>query len=106
MIVSEPASGRRSLASKHGATIVLNPLEHLSTRSPSPSTVPSAVMQATNGIGVDVAFDAAGIQAGLDAALLSVRPRGTLVNVAIWEKDPITISMNLLTGREINLTGD
>ncbi|KAF4613249.1 hypothetical protein D9613_010930 [Agrocybe pediades] len=105
IIVSEPASGRRSLASKHGATLVLDPLEPGADGKPSPTTVPSAVYQATNGVGIDVAFEAAGIQAGLDAALFSLRPRGTLVNVAVWEKDPVGISMNLVTAREINIIG-
>ncbi|KAF4613250.1 hypothetical protein D9613_010929 [Agrocybe pediades] len=105
VIVSEPASGRRELASKHGATMVLNPLETLIDGKPSATALGAAVYDATKGVGVDVAFDAAGIQAGLDAALLSLRPRGTLVNVAIWEKDPISISMNLITGRELNVTG-
>ena len=63
--MSEPALIRRQFALDHGATIVIDPSE--------PTAVVRAVMMATNGIGVDVAFDAAGSQAGIDAALPSLR---------------------------------
>ena len=94
--MSEPALIRRELALKHGATIVIDPLN-------APS-VPAAVLAATENIGVHVAFDAAGTQAGLDGALASVRPHGTFVVVAIWSKKP-TVDTNLILSREINFTG-
>lgn len=62
-------------------------------------------MELTGGIGVDVAFDAAGVQVTMDAAIESVRPRGTVVNVAIWEK-PATININRLVMKEIFVTGN
>lgn len=34
----------------------------------------------------DIVFDCAGVAAGLTAACQSIRARGTVVNVAIWEK--------------------
>lgn len=86
---------RREQASKHGASISLNPLS---------VDVPQEVLKATGGIGVDIVFDAAGTQAGLDAGLLSVRSRGTFVNIALWEKNP-TINANLLWVKEISVTG-
>ncbi|KAF9477659.1 alcohol dehydrogenase GroES domain protein [Pholiota conissans] len=104
VLVSEPASLRRELALKHGATIAIDPLTPSESGSPSPATVPTAALKATNGIGVDVAFDAAGLQASVDAALMSLRPKGTFVNVAIWEFDP-KVSMNLILIRELNVTG-
>jgi threonine dehydrogenase-like Zn-dependent dehydrogenase len=55
--------------------------------------------------GVHVAFDAAGTQASLDACLSSLRPRGTLLNVAIWE-DKATVNINLILSRELNVTGE
>lgn len=61
-------------------------------------------MKATNGIGVDVAFDAAGNQAGLDSALLSIRPRGVYLNLAIFDESP-QVNMTLVLMREITLTG-
>ncbi|KAK5193741.1 hypothetical protein LTR99_006030 [Exophiala xenobiotica] len=40
------------------------------------------------GKGVDVVFDCAGVQPGLDAGMDALRHGGTLVNVAIWEQSP------------------
>ncbi|KAJ3517064.1 hypothetical protein NLJ89_g736 [Agrocybe chaxingu] len=97
IIVSEPAQIRRNLASKHGATLVLDPL------NPN-DPVDAAVLKATNGVGVDVVFDATGVQAAVDTALLSVRPHGTFVNIAIWEQRP-SLDMNLVVFREITVTG-
>ena len=36
--------------------------------------------------GVDIAFDCAGVQVGMDQAVRCIRGRGTLVNIAIWDK--------------------
>jgi len=95
IITSEPALIRREQALKHGATKAFDP-KH--------DNVPEAVLEATGGIGVDIAFDAAGVQASIDAAFKSVRPRGNVVNVALWEKNA-TVDMNLILVKEINLTG-
>ncbi|KAG5352461.1 hypothetical protein C0989_002171 [Termitomyces sp. Mn162] len=91
----KPTVLRRQQALKNGATLSLDPVS---------VDVPEAVTKATGGIGVDIAFDAAGIQASLDAALHSVRPRGTVVNVAVWEKTA-TVDVNLFWTKEIFLTG-
>jgi threonine dehydrogenase-like Zn-dependent dehydrogenase len=40
----------------------------------------------TNGRGVDIAFDCAGVQSGLDAAFDALKHAGIYVNVAVWEK--------------------
>ncbi|GLB39685.1 putative alcohol dehydrogenase GroES-like domain [Lyophyllum shimeji] len=95
IVTSEPALLRRQQALKHGATHVFDPLD---------MDVPEAVMKATRGVGVDVAFDAAGVQGSIDAAMQSVRPRGTIVNVAIWEKSA-SVNMNIIVMKEIHLTG-
>ncbi|KAL0946165.1 hypothetical protein HGRIS_012428 [Hohenbuehelia grisea] len=95
IIVSEPTSLRRERAQTHGATLVVNPLE---------VDLHAAVLGATNNKGVDVAYDAAGIKASLEAAMLCVRPRGLIMNVAIWETNP-NINMNLMVMKEIRITG-
>lgn len=59
-------------------------------------------MKATNGIGVDIAFDAAGSQVGLDSTLPSIRPRGMYLNIAVFDGSP-QINMNLIVMREITL---
>ncbi|KAG6824807.1 hypothetical protein H0H92_005738, partial [Tricholoma furcatifolium] len=95
LIVSEPTALRRQQALLHGATSSLDPLNVI---------IPETVMNITGGVGVDIAFDAAGVQASMDAALLSVRPRGVVLDIAMWEKRP-EVDINLLFSKEITLTG-
>jgi threonine dehydrogenase-like Zn-dependent dehydrogenase len=83
------------MAGVHGATYALNPTHH---------NVPEVVLHITGGIGVDIAFDAAGVQTSVDTAIASVRPRGTVVNVASWDELP-KIEMNRLVSKEITLIG-
>lgn len=94
ILMSEPGEIRRQFALEHGVTQVFDP-----TKGSVPLTVKTVVAP-----GVDLAFDAAGIQASLDACLFSLRPRGTYVNVAIWETTA-TINVNFILSRELNLTG-
>jgi threonine dehydrogenase-like Zn-dependent dehydrogenase len=98
IVVSEPALARRQFALDHGATIIIDPSKS------EPATITEVVMKATNGIGVDVAFDAAGSQAGLDAALPSIRSRGMYLNIAVFKGSP-QINMNLIVVRELTVTG-
>jgi threonine dehydrogenase-like Zn-dependent dehydrogenase len=94
ILVSEPAVKRRELALEHGATQVFDPIK---------VNIPEAVRLIVSP-GVDVAYDAAGIQASMDASLLSLRARGTYMNIAVWEKD-VTLNVNLILIREITFTG-
>ncbi|KII91678.1 hypothetical protein PLICRDRAFT_38498 [Plicaturopsis crispa FD-325 SS-3] len=95
IIVSEPSTARGALALKIGATQVINPLK---------ADLAAVAHSLTDGAGVDVAYDCVGIQSSIDAGIASVRPRGTVVNLALWEKNPV-IDMNLLLMKEIILTG-
>ena len=95
IIVSEVASRRREFAKQFGAHYVLDP-----TRD----DIISRVRELCDGSGVNVAFDAAGVQAGLDQAIKSIRARGTLVNIAIWEKTA-TLTPNWLVFRERRYMG-
>lgn len=79
VIVSEPSSARREKASLAGAHHLLSPLT---------SSIPSAVKVLTNGAGVDVAFEAAGVERGLKDALEATRVRGTVCNVSVWSGSP------------------
>ncbi|KAJ8522415.1 hypothetical protein ONZ45_g1002 [Pleurotus djamor] len=95
VIVSEPAQLRREYALAHGATIAFNPLK---------DDLEAIINKATGGEGADIVFDAAGIQASIDACIKGVRPRGTIVVVAVWEEAP-KINMNVLLMKEATLTG-
>ena len=95
IIVSEVAPRRKDFAKEFGAHYVLDP---------SKDDVVARVREICDGRGANVAFDAAGVQAGLDQAIQAIRARGTLVNIAIWEKTA-TITPNLLCFRERKYMG-
>nr|POE46980.1 (r,r)-butanediol dehydrogenase [Quercus suber] len=95
IIVSELSSIRKQYAKEFGAHVVLDPTK---------DDIVARCKELTGGRGVHVCFDAAGVQAGLDAAILALRARGTHVNVAIWEK-PCTLSPNDLVFREKRYLG-
>ena len=95
IILSEVASGRKEFARKFGAHYVLDPTK---------DDVIAKVKNICDGRGANVAFDAAGVQAGLDQAMQAIRARGTLVNIAVWEKTA-TIKPNWLCFRERKYMG-
>ena len=53
---------------------------------------------------MNIAFDAAGVQVAMDSAVKAIRARGTLVNIAIWEK-PANIQTNDFNFRERHYVG-
>jgi len=95
VISVEVAAARKAKASVAGADVVLDPTE---------TNVPDAVRELTGGAGADVAFECAGIDAVLASAIGSVRPGGTVVNVAIWGH-AATVQMNDLVLSEVNIIG-
>lgn len=95
IIVSEMAPRRMEFAKKFGAHHVLDP---------SKEDIVARVREICDGQGANLAFDAAGVQPGLDQAVLAIRARGTLVNIAIWEKTA-TITPNWFNFREKKYMG-
>ena len=51
------------------------------------------VRELTKGEGVDLCFDAAGVQAAVDTGLEAVKPRGTFVNIALWGDKKVSLNM-------------
>ncbi len=94
VLLSEPSSTRRELARSLGAEVI----------DPSTEDAAARVAQFAPG-GVDASFEAAGINEGtFNAALTALRPRGTLVMVAMGhEAVPVHPLSLMLT--EVNLTG-
>lgn len=90
IIVSEVARRRREFATEFGAHHVIDP---------AAADVVAEVERLTGGLGADVGFDCAGVQAAVDSALKAIKARGTLVNVAVWEKRA-TLNMNDIVFRE------
>ena len=89
IIVSEMAPKRKDFARHFGADHVLDP---------SKDDIVASVRDLCDGRGAHIAFDCAGVQAGLDQAVLSIRARGTLVNIAVWEKTATIIPKRFLFG--------
>ena len=95
VIVVEPAAARKAKAGPAGADVVLDP---------TTTDVGEAVRDLTGGAGADVAFECAGVDAVLAAAIGAVRPGGTVVNVAIWGHVP-RVAVNDLVLSEITVIG-
>jgi len=77
IIVSEISSRRQQFAKEFGADTILDPRK---------VDVVKTVQDMTEGEGVDIVFDCAGVAVGLETACKAIKVRGTVVNVAIWEK--------------------
>ena len=71
---------------------------------PTKEDIVARVRELCDGRGANIAYDAAGVQAGLDSAIRAIRARGLLVNIAVWEKTA-TISPNLFCFRERGYRG-
>uniref|UniRef100_A0A1Y1NMW7 Enoyl reductase (ER) domain-containing protein n=1 Tax=Photinus pyralis TaxID=7054 RepID=A0A1Y1NMW7_PHOPY len=95
IIVTEVSSKRRDFATQFGAHHAIDPINE---------NVVARVEELTGGLGADVAFDAAGAQAALDTAFNALKARGTLVNIAVWEKRA-NLAMNGLVFRERGYMG-
>ena len=102
VFVSEIASSRAQKARDFGADIVLNPAPEPKSDTGGDIVVKTVLEQTEDG--VDIAFDATGIQATYDTAIAATRPGGTVFNVAIHEK-PITIHPNAIGLTEKKYTG-
>jgi threonine dehydrogenase-like Zn-dependent dehydrogenase len=90
IIVSAKGRKRKETAIKFGAHHVIDLTE---------VDVVQEVFNLTNGEGVELAFDAAGSQAGVDTAFMAMKARGTFMNLALWEQRA-TLNMNDLLFRE------
>lgn len=78
VICVEVAKRRQEFAKDFGADYVIDPTKK--------DVVSKALELAGGHIPPDLAFDCAGVPQSLETACKVVRSRGTVVNVAIWEK--------------------
>jgi threonine dehydrogenase-like Zn-dependent dehydrogenase len=95
IIVVELLQNRKELARQYGATHILDPKE---------TDIPKAVNDLTDGRGVEIVFDTAGVEIALNGIIDATQVQGTIVNIAVWEKRP-AIDVNGLMYREINYMG-
>ncbi|KAJ5712506.1 hypothetical protein N7493_008974 [Penicillium malachiteum] len=91
IMVAELMENRKKLCGEYGATNILDPRE---------VDIASRVHQLTDGGGADVIFDAAGVEKALLDAIPACRTQGTIVNIAVWEKNP-AIPVNQLMCNEL-----
>ena len=94
IIMSEISGARQRFAREFGAHHVLCPKTY---------DIVKISRALSNERGPDVVFDCAGVPASLNTACMAVRPKGTVVNVAIWEKE-VPFNPNLLVFRESKYT--
>jgi len=79
VIMSEVAPARQCFAKEFGADHVFDPRKEY---------IVAKCRELCGGEqGADVVFDCAGVPASLETACKAVKSRGTVVNVAIWEKE-------------------
>ncbi|MFX3633970.1 MAG: 2,3-butanediol dehydrogenase [Candidatus Pristimantibacillus sp.] len=94
IFIVEVSEERRQKALELGATYAINPID---------TDVTQFINDKTNG-GVNVAYDAAGVQATFLSGVSVVQPGGEFKVVSIWEK-PVTFHPNTMVATEIKITG-
>jgi (R,R)-butanediol dehydrogenase / meso-butanediol dehydrogenase / diacetyl reductase len=95
-IISELSEARKEKARSSGVA------DHV--LDPGQEDVPARVHELTGGVGADLGFECAGVNAVLDTLLAALKPAGVLVNVSIWGR-PATVDMQKLVLKEIDLRG-
>lgn len=96
VIVSELSELRRNKAlESKAADIVLNPAE---------VDVVSEVLQLTDAKGVDISFECTSVEVVLNTLLKAMAPRGVVVNVSIWGKQP-QVDLHTIVMKELDLRG-
>lgn len=93
IVLSEVSEARRDQLKNFGASLVYNPEE---------VDVAVKVKEMTRGWGAHAAFDCAGLPVTLNTCLAALRPRGTIVNVAIRGK-PSPVNLNEFIWKEVTL---
>lgn len=93
-IVSEPIAERRELAVKLGADAVIDP---------TTTDAPHAIMDATDGDGADVVFEAAGEVETCEQSAFAAKSAGTIVIVGIPEEDIYRFNATIARRRELTV---
>jgi (R,R)-butanediol dehydrogenase/meso-butanediol dehydrogenase/diacetyl reductase len=94
VLVSEPNRDRRAAIAALGATVV----------DPVTEDLAAAVAAVSDGDGVDVAFDAAGVGPAITSTLASLTPGGRVVIIALHER-PTEFSATSLVVAETEIVG-
>jgi (R,R)-butanediol dehydrogenase/meso-butanediol dehydrogenase/diacetyl reductase len=92
VFVSEPTATRQAQCKPLVAAVI----------DPIKQSVAEECRRHTDGKGVDVVFDCAGITKGLEAGMEALRPKGIYVNVAGWETE-FVVPLHLFMAKELEL---
>ncbi|KAF1916963.1 sorbitol dehydrogenase [Ampelomyces quisqualis] len=95
ILVSEPSPTRQAFARNFGAHHIIDP---------TTTDLVQRTRALTAGKGAHIVFDCAGVQAALNQAVHATRARGTIVNIAIWER-PCSINTNDFNFKERTYMG-
>lgn len=87
IFISEPTT-TRAAQNKQVADAVFNPIK---------DNVGDKCRELTNGEGIDVAFDCAGVQKGFDAGMDALKFRGLYMNVAAWGTPVRLLHISVIT---------
>jgi len=86
LVVSEKSKMRRDMALRCGADEVIDPTE---------KSAADLIMGITDGLGLDIAFECAGVEPALNDAIESTRKGACIVVLAVYKK-PVLLDMNAL----------
>ncbi|MDD3368881.1 MAG: zinc-binding alcohol dehydrogenase family protein [Lachnospiraceae bacterium] len=95
VIVSEPNESRLKMAKDFGADYMVNPMKE---------DLDQVIFEITNGEGVNVVFEAAGIPALLSHATEILSPAGRLVAMT-FGKEPIPVNFKAINAKELTILG-
>lgn len=99
IVVSEPSEIRRNNAIKLGA-IGFNPFDYEEDK-----LAEELIKMSPSGHGFDYSYDCSGFQSTFTTAIRATTTNGTIVNVAIWGKDPVKFWPMDITRTEKKLMG-
>lgn len=94
IFVTEPLGYRRAFAVEYAADVAFDP---------GAEDVVAAILDATGGRGVDVAFEAAGANATPDQAARVVRPGGTVVVAGIPDDDTMRMTASVIRRKGLTI---
>ncbi|KAK4556231.1 hypothetical protein LTR86_006928 [Recurvomyces mirabilis] len=104
VIITEVTEQRSKQAKQFGADMVVNPLEKAKGGDGQEQDPVLEAVHSFSEDGVDVTFDATGLQSTLNTGLAAVRPGGVFFNVAIHEK-PLLLNLNDVSILEKKILG-
>lgn len=90
--VSDPSPEKRKFVSHIGASTTYNPFE---------TDLPTKI-KTSFGDGVDVVFDCAGVPTSFDTAIACIKPRRTVINLAI-QTTPVSFNLMPMVLKEVGI---